>query len=280
MPVEPKKPKLQFKKLTCSDGSRPSVLLAEDSDAARILTAALLRHIGCDVDTAEHGEEAVSHFANGKNYDIVILDIEMPVMDGVVAAREIRNLAGGSSDTPIIALSAFLADKNHKDFWQENFDIALPKPASKQALHKTIDKVLRMQIDRTSEPINDNYVEETSSDELISKDGLLSVRQQINETVWCSLTDTAIAELRQSADLLRISAAKKDNGETAIYAHKLKGIALSFAAPKLAGLARSLERLAKLCADEPVESALVETVLECTSETIAVLSANNQYKAG
>jgi CheY-like chemotaxis protein len=127
--------------LKCRDGSQPSVLLAEDSPAARILTGALLKRIGCIVDTAEHGEEALC-FVRENAYDLVIMDIEMPVMDGVVAAREIRTLKGDVAKTPIIALSAFLADTKRSDFWNEHFDIALSKPAGKHQLHSTITKVL------------------------------------------------------------------------------------------------------------------------------------------
>ncbi len=59
-----------------STARAPRVLLAEDSDAARILTAALLRRMGCDVDAVEHGEDALSHVQNF-SYDLVLLDIEM-----------------------------------------------------------------------------------------------------------------------------------------------------------------------------------------------------------
>lgn len=129
--------------LKCKDGTAPSVLLAEDVPEARILTGALLRRIGCEVDTAEHGEEALSQVQNN-SYDLVIMDIEMPVMDGVVAAREIRTLGGPVANTPIIALSAFLADTEKSAFWDKYFDVALAKPAGKQQLHAIIDKVLQL----------------------------------------------------------------------------------------------------------------------------------------
>ena len=57
------------------------MLLAEDSGAARILTAALLSRMGCTVDAVEHGEDAVL-CARTKDYDIIVLDIEMPGANG------------------------------------------------------------------------------------------------------------------------------------------------------------------------------------------------------
>jgi CheY-like chemotaxis protein len=124
------------------DGSRPRILFAEDSDTVRLVTAALLRRMGCDVDAVEHGEEAVFH-ACRHPYDLVLLDIEMPVMDGMIAARAIRALGGGAARTPLMALSAYLADWHKGGQWHECFDMALPKPAGRSELHLAIQKILR-----------------------------------------------------------------------------------------------------------------------------------------
>jgi CheY-like chemotaxis protein len=124
------------------DGSRPRILFAEDSDTVRLVTAALLRRMGCDVDAVEHGEEALFH-ARRQPYDLVLLDIEMPVMDGMIAARAIRALGGGAARTPLMALSAYLADWHKGGQWHECFDMALPKPAGRSELQSAIQKILR-----------------------------------------------------------------------------------------------------------------------------------------
>ena len=128
--------------IKCTDGSRPRILFAEDSDTVRQVTAALLRRMGCDVDAVEHGEEALLH-ARRQAYDLVLLDIEMPVMDGMIAAREIRALGGGAARTPLMALSAYLADWHKGGHWHECFDMALPKPAGRSELQHAIQKILR-----------------------------------------------------------------------------------------------------------------------------------------
>ena len=128
--------------LKCPDGSRPRILFAEDSDTVRLITAALLRRMGCDVDAVEHGEEALN-LASQQAYDLVLLDIEMPVMDGMIAAREIRALGGGAARTPLMALSAYLADWHKGGHWHECFDMALPKPAGRSELQSAIQKILR-----------------------------------------------------------------------------------------------------------------------------------------
>jgi len=129
------------RQIICPDGSRPRILFAEDSDAARTLTAALLTKMGCEVDAVEHGEHALSH-ASEHTYDLILLDIEMPVMDGVCAARKIRELGGAPAHVPIMALSAFLADTAKVASIRDEFDSALAKPAGRDALHHAIQTML------------------------------------------------------------------------------------------------------------------------------------------
>ena len=65
----------------------------------------------------------------------------MPVMDGVATAREIRALGGTAGRTPLMAFSAFLADRAGD--WNNCFDLALPKPAGRSQLHQAIGSILR-----------------------------------------------------------------------------------------------------------------------------------------
>jgi CheY-like chemotaxis protein len=123
------------------DGYRPRLLLAEDSDPVRIVTAAMLKAMGCEVEAVVHGEEAVKS-ASANRFDLIVLDIEMPVMDGIAAARSIRMLGGAACRTPIMALSAFLADAMQSASWSDTFDIALPKPANRKELHAAVKAAL------------------------------------------------------------------------------------------------------------------------------------------
>ncbi len=101
-----------------ADGSRPRVLYAEDSPSSRIVTTAMLERMGLDVHAVEDGEHALKA-AELATFDIILLDIEMPVMDGVAAARGIRALGGQHAQTPILALSAFLADSTELSQWRD-----------------------------------------------------------------------------------------------------------------------------------------------------------------
>jgi CheY-like chemotaxis protein len=135
------RPSDHAKEFRKADGQKRRVLYAEDQASARIVTTALLERMGFEVEAVEDGElafEKAMHTA----YDVILLDIEMPVMDGVTAARNIRATADLCRETPILALSAFLADSTEHSVWRDAFDSALPKPANSNELLKAMQKAL------------------------------------------------------------------------------------------------------------------------------------------
>jgi len=134
-------PERKSLRLEAAHGGRPRLLLAEDCDPVRIVTAAMLKGMGCDVEAVIHGEEAVKS-ASENEFDVIVLDIEMPIMDGITAARSIRQMGGQVAATPLMALSAFLADSVRTGEWMDTFDIALPKPANRNELHEAVKAAL------------------------------------------------------------------------------------------------------------------------------------------
>ncbi len=81
------------------------VLLAEDHAANRDVTAMMLEKLGYRVDAVKDGVEAVEAFSRTSSYAVVLMDVEMPEMDGYKAAKEIRRDEGGGRHTPIIAMT-------------------------------------------------------------------------------------------------------------------------------------------------------------------------------
>ena len=81
------------------------VLLVEDVELNRVLIAEMLRSYGHEVAAAENGQEAVT-LAAREPFDVVLMDVQMPVMDGVEATRQIRRLPPPAGAVPILALSA------------------------------------------------------------------------------------------------------------------------------------------------------------------------------
>lgn len=248
---------------TSARGARLRILLAEDSPAARLLTAALLDRLGCDVDTAEHGEDAVRQVRNFR-YDAVLLDIEMPVMDGIAAARAIRSLAGPAGRTPLIALSAFLADLSLVDAWREPFDAALAKPAGGEELRRVIDTTLAAGRDQAAQALAADG--RSGVVELIDSETFEAIRRQVVPSAWANLITSAMAEMAGFALRARQAAADGDRSGISHAGHDLKGIAASFGAVRLSRLAAGLELIAR-----DAEPAVLEThaaaVVSCAEET-------------
>lgn len=256
--------------LTCPDGSRPRILLAEDSFAARILTTALLTRMGCDVDSAENGEDAVAS-ASANSYDVIIMDIEMPVMDGLTAATQIRALDGPAGRTPIIALSAFLADSQKASIWRESFDINLAKPAGREQLRKVIQAVI--DVSHSTEVASLDCQNGSSNAEgLIDRDALHRLRDEMTREAMHKLFQVVIDEIQDCAKMLDADHGANDPETVAKVAHKLKGIASTFAAPKLEKLATALEDEATVVSPPELLTRVTETCT-CADETAAALDA-------
>jgi CheY-like chemotaxis protein len=124
------------------DGNKRRVLYAEDQTTTRIVTTALLERMGYEVVAVEDGELALEQAKIG-NFDVILLDIEMPVMDGVTAARSIRRDVPSARETPILALSAFLADSTEDSIWRDAFDSAVPKPTNGNELRRALQAALK-----------------------------------------------------------------------------------------------------------------------------------------
>ena len=84
---------------------RPRVLLVEDDAINRLVSERLLARLGVDVDTVEDGASAVDR-ASARDYDLVLMDCQMPEMDGFEATQRIRGLDGARGRTPVVALTA------------------------------------------------------------------------------------------------------------------------------------------------------------------------------
>ena len=103
------------------------VLLVEDVELNRVLIAEMLRAHGHEVATAENGQEAVTAVARDP-FDLVLMDVQMPVMDGVEATRQIRRLPPPAGAVPILALSANVMPEDRARYLAAGMNGALTKP--------------------------------------------------------------------------------------------------------------------------------------------------------
>jgi len=118
------------------------ILLAEDTFESRLLVDAYLKSTHYHLDTAENGEIAVRKFASYQ-YDLILMDIQMPVMDGYAATRAIRRLErdSGLARTPIIALSASAFPEDVRKALDSGCDLHVSKPVKKATILSAIRTV-------------------------------------------------------------------------------------------------------------------------------------------
>lgn len=115
------------------------ILLAEDDVINQLYLASFLRSAGCEVDTAYNGIAVLELFDQDK-YDLVILDGQMPVMDGIETAQKIRQIEK-SGHIPILAISGFAAAEDQQRFIDAGMDDYLSKPVNEDELLRTIQKL-------------------------------------------------------------------------------------------------------------------------------------------
>ncbi len=118
-----------------------SVLVAEDNDVNRDVIRAILGALRIQPVLCKNGEEATAAYrAAGGAFDLVLMDCEMPVMDGVTATRRIRDIEqqAGLGKTPIVALTAHVLQEQRQRMLDAGMDYFLSKPVRKDAVQKLL----------------------------------------------------------------------------------------------------------------------------------------------
>ena len=114
------------------------ILVAEDNDSNYILMSYILRKYYA-YDRAKNGQEAVEKVKSG-DFDMVLMDIKMPVMDGLEATTAIREF---NQEIPIVALTANAFDSDRQQAMEAGCDAFLSKPVSASDCLQTIEKFLK-----------------------------------------------------------------------------------------------------------------------------------------
>ena len=122
-------------------GRHGNILLVEDSTANRLVASAMLEKAGYTVSIAENGREALD-VVNNCVPELILMDLQMPVMDGYDALEAIRAFSGAVGKTPVIALSANVMARSDAEQRQVEFDGYLAKPLSRTELLGTVASIL------------------------------------------------------------------------------------------------------------------------------------------
>lgn len=118
------------------------ILLVEDNEINTYVAITILEKAGCIVSTAENGKEALETFSDSEEYsfDAIIMDVRMPVMDGLEATKAIRALdRADAKSVPIIAMTADAFDEERTRTKEAGMDYHLSKPVDAEEIYRTLE---------------------------------------------------------------------------------------------------------------------------------------------
>ena len=128
-------------RLIKANGAAPRVLVAEDIETNRIVAEGHLRRLGCEVVLVNDGVDAVDAVAGG-DFDVVLMDMAMPRMDGPTATRAIRRLPGLAGRTPVVALTAYARPEELAPMIEAGAIASATKPIVPHDLYRVLREAL------------------------------------------------------------------------------------------------------------------------------------------
>ncbi|MGE3389583.1 MAG: ATP-binding protein [Gammaproteobacteria bacterium] len=225
---------------------RGRVLIVEDNPINQLLAAEMLHAIGCDSVTVDNGRAAIDA-VQAERFDAVLMDWQMPELDGVAATREIRRREAARADThrlPIIGLTANAMQGDRESCLAAGMDEYLAKPFRKQDLHRALRRWLTLNDARAPSaepsgaeecrsPVEPPVLDHTPLDALraMQRPGRPDILANVI-TTYLDATPRLLADMRGHL-------AANDHAALRAVAHSLKSSSASL----------GLVRLSRLCAD-------------------------------
>jgi CheY-like chemotaxis protein/HPt (histidine-containing phosphotransfer) domain-containing protein len=205
------------------------ILLAEDNFINRKLAISILNRAGFAVDAVENGRLAVEGGRN-KHYDVILMDVQMPDMDGFEATREIRKLPGAKSKIPIIAMTAHAMKEDRDRCLEAGMNDYIPKPVKASELIAVIEKWVK----------NDSLALSHPPDVVLNMKTALE-RFADDRVFLCELLGEFLAKKEANLGEFARLLAAKDGGGIKHLTHGLKGSAANLSCEILYHLFSEIE---------------------------------------
>jgi signal transduction histidine kinase/DNA-binding response OmpR family regulator/HPt (histidine-containing phosphotransfer) domain-containing protein len=238
-----------------SRGRPRRVLLAEDNPVNIEVAKAMLESLGLDAHCAKNGEEALRAVRDG-DYDAVLMDCQMPVMDGFAATAAIRreeSEAGRARVMPIIAITANALQGDREACLAAGMDDYLSKPFSQQELAAVIGRWVALPLAATvhhdEEPprLPPESVEVIQREVInrVALDNIRALSQDRGDALVQKVIAAYVDDTPQHLQTLRRAIAGLDTGSVRKVAHSLKSASANVGAQKLAQLCKEMEHLGR-----------------------------------
>ena len=250
---------------------RLRILLVEDHPINRRLCLEMLERFGCHPDVAVNGKEAVE-LAKERQYDVILMDCEMPVMDGYQAVEAIRRMekdAGkGAPRTYIIALTANAAAGERDRCLAAGMDDYLAKPFSMRSLQEALERALRKSSGQEKKTASDKAPPPRT--ETLDRRKLDRLVEELDRETVAELIGSFLKELPEQLEQLNQARRARMWEEFSRTAHSLKGICATIGLEKLFGVFRAIEEAGK-AGDENHVDQLLEALPRDAAEGAAAV---------
>ena len=230
------------------------VLVVEDNVVNQQVARRFLQRLGCDVLVAENGKRGVEEYflaqENKVPYGLVLMDVQMPVMDGLAAAREIRRREAGGPRVPIVALTASAMTDELERCTAAGMDALLVKPLELPRLCELLDRhgfrpaAAMAPQDAQGPAVVPKEIPLALASKPVDLDQLRTIVGDDREFM-SELCETFVTSSARIVEELTRALSAGDRASLSAMAHKLKGGSSSICAHELAKLAATLERDAK-----------------------------------
>lgn len=240
------------------------ILMAEDNHINQVIASRLLESLGVSVDVVADGEAAV-HAALTGAYDVVLLDCQMPVCDGLTAARRIRASEPSGVHLPILAVTASAQPGEHDRCRAAGMDAMLLKPLQADELRETVLRLLP----RTKRHSSIMELPAKQPDLPVVE---IAVLAELKRAGGSQVVRTVIRLLEDAAPEMReeLQRAARKSDQLAMLAHRQRGTASSVGARRSAAAMTQLEALATRGTQAEIDACIQRCDREL-SDALAVL---------
>jgi len=223
------------------------ILLAEDNAVNQKLALRLLEQMGYVADVAANGLEVIAALGR-QGYDVVLMDVQMPEMDGFEASREITRRWPADERPRIVAMTANAMQGDRELCLAAGMDDYVSKPIRVEELVAALERSPARELARIlgERPREDGTLERTAREEpVIDPAVLMRLRETMGPGFLRELLATFLEDSQELVCAMRRALGEQDTDAFRRAAHSIKSNAASFGAARLAALARELEVLAR-----------------------------------
>tara|TARA_R110000787_G_scaffold8607_6_gene29271 strand:+ start:8417 stop:11041 length:2625 start_codon:yes stop_codon:yes gene_type:complete len=236
------------------------ILLTEDNSVNQMVAVKMLELLGCTVDVAENGREAV-RCAEQNTYDLILMDMHMPVLDGISATREIRRILNPERSPPIVAMTASALEGERERCLAAGMQDFLAKPVQlanlADALQRNTQHITSARSSKPDRPVLET-ADQSQTGEKLNPSALQGLEHALGQESVLETLDALAEDMPRLSVGIADAARSSDSKAVKFYAHTMRSCAAMVGAEEVAALCQDIEA----SAESKTNSHLFERAIE------------------